>query len=172
MNLTLSVAPPPTPSQPIILHCLIVLTQNLSPAFCCYPCISFFSQSEQFFWKKVRLFPLLKTLPWHPHLIRMKCKLLFGASSPFPSLSISHLLFQPLSPLLPVLQNLCSDFVLSVHQTCPTLLTPGLFDVHSSLCLEGCLKLYSIFPLHSGLCPRSPSKRDFPDYWDLSSLLF
>ena len=55
MNLTLSVAPPPTPSQPIILHCLIVLTQNLPPAFCCYPYISFFSQLEQFFWKKVRL---------------------------------------------------------------------------------------------------------------------
>ena len=80
------------------------------------------------------MFPLLKALSWHPHLIRMKCKLLFWASSPFPSLSISHLLFQPLSPLLSVLQILHSDFVLSVHQTCPTLLSPGLLDVPSSLC--------------------------------------
>lgn len=116
--------------------------------------------------------PLLKTLPWHPHLIRMKCKLLFWSSSPFLSLSISHLLFQPLSPLLPVLQILCSDFVLSVHQTCPTLLNPGLLDGRSSLCLEGCLKLYSIFLISSRSLSRVPSKRGFPDYWDFSSLLF
>lgn len=173
MNLTLSVAPPPTPSQPIILHCLIVLTQNLPPAFCCYPYISFFSQLEQFFWKKVRLCFLCSKPSLGIHILserNVSCYLGPQVHSQVclsATYSFSH--FPRCSLCFRICVQILSSLFIKHAQPC-SLLGSLMCTAPSAWKAAWSCTAYS--SLHSGLCPRSPSKRDFPDYWDLSSLLF
>lgn len=171
MNLTLSVAPPPPPSRPIILHCLIVMTHNLFPAFCCYLYISFFSQLEQFFWKKVRLCFLCSKPSLGIHILsEWNVSCYFG-----PQVHSQVCLSATYSFNHFPLCSLCSRFCIQMlsflfikhAQPCSVL---GSLTCPAPSAWKAACRVYS--SIHSGLCPRSPSKRDFPDYWDLSSLLF